>query len=426
VVVELRRGAGLPYTDDIGSDLDAHAPGFWRQLGTRFPGIRMRRLFTATPPERLREIAALAQGAPVVRTGVDLTRCFFVDARHATQADELAAFLRSRADLVALAYVDPPSADAGERRGDDRDGARDYRQAAPRGIDTAYAAGLPGGQGEGQHFVDVEAGWGPDREPLAGDSKPDARSHGEAVLRIVTAIAPRMASLNVASVWHSGPGRDRQFRQNALLAAIDALVQAGDGGRTTGVLLLEQVAHYDAVIPYRGTHVEVRWDLPLETAAVEAELIRMASALGITVVEAAGNGFSPGLGAERQGLDLDDYPLTHGMHALSEWDSGAILVAAANSADRSRLEASNFGSRVDGYAWGDGAFGQTSAAAAIVAGAALVVLGIAAAARPAKRSMTGREVRELLRATGTPAASPRERIGVMPDLRAAARRLIES
>jgi serine protease len=441
VVVELRRDVELPYTDDIGSDLDFHAPGFWRRLGERHPGIRMRRMFTTVAPERLLELVTLARGAPPSGDAtVDLTRCFFLDARDARQAAELAAVLERRTDLVALAYVDPPSADANARSGDECVAASDHLAAAPRGIDAAFAASLAGGRGEGQHFVDVEAGWHLDhaslrayglRAPLAGAIKRDARDHGTAVLGVVTGIVPHIASLHVASVWHTGPGRDRQFRQDALIAAIDLLCRLGSDGRASGVLLLEQVIHYDALVPHRGTQVERRWDLPLETAAVEFELIRLASALGITVVEAAGNGFSPGLGAARQGIDLDDYPRTRGMRASRDGDSGALLVAAASSDDRSRLPASNFGSRVDCYAWGDGvatagscAFGNTSAAAAIVAGAALAALGIAAAAQPARPALTGREVRTLLRTTGTRAASSRERIGVMPDLRAAAKRLI--
>jgi serine protease len=439
VVLELRRDIELPYSDDIGADLDRHAPGFWRQLGERFPGIRMRRMFTAVTPERLRELLALVpRAAPPDGVSVDLTRCFFLDARDARQAAELAVALERRTDLVALAYVDPPSADANARTAEECAAARDHLAPAPRGIDAVFASGVAGGRGEGQRFVDVEAGWHLDHEslrayglrgPLAGTIRSDARDHGTAVLGVVTGIAPRIASMHVASVWHSGPGRDRQFRQDALIAAIDLLCRLASGDRVTGVLLLEQVVHYDALVPYRGTQVEMRWDLPLETAAVEFELIRLASALGITVVQAAGNGFSPGLGAARRGIDLDDYPRTRGMRALSDGDSGAILVAAASSADRSRLPASNFGARADCYAWGDGvatvnscSFGNTSAAAAIVAGAALVLLGIAAA-RPARLALTGREVRALLRMTGTRPASSRERIGVMPDLRAAAKRL---
>lgn len=440
VVVELSRDVDLPYTDDIGSDLERHSPGFWRRLGERFPGIRMRRMFEAVTPERLQEVVTLAQRT-ARRTDLDLTRCFFIDTRDVRQAAELAAALGQRPDLVALAYVDPPSADAGAQAGDECAITRDHLLAAPRGIDATFAAGMAGGRGEGQHFVDVEAGWTLDhpglrayglRAPIAGAIKADARDHGTAVLGIVTGIAPHVASMHVASVWHTGPGRDRQFRQNALLAAIDVLCRLAGRGRPAGVLLLEQVIHYDVLVQHRGTPVEVRWDLPFETAAVEFQLIRLASNLGITVVEAAGNGFSPGLGAARQGIDLDDYPRVQGMRDVAEIDSGAILVAAADSADRSRLGASNFGSRVDCYAAGDGiatldscAFGNTSAAAAVVAGAALAVLGMAAA-RPARPEMTGREVRALLRATGTRAASARERIGVMPDLRAAAERLSES
>ena len=93
-------------------------------------------------------------------------------------------------------------------------------------------------------------------------------------------------------------------------------------------------------------------------------------------------------------------------------------------------------SRIDCYAWGENIdttttndygyesnteytthFGGTSGASAIVAGAALIVQGIAQFSLG--RRFSPRELRDLLKTNGTPSATPEtDRIGVMPDLRA--------
>jgi hypothetical protein len=113
-------------------------------------------------------------------------------------------------------------------------------------------------------------------------------------------------------------------------------------------------------------------------------------------------------------------------------DSEAIVVGAATPGKRhQRIEGSNFGRRVDCYAWGGGVattgrgpdvvvgnFNGTSAAAAIVAGAAVVVQGIAKAYRG--EPLKPETLRTLFRdpSLGTPSAHPdTDLIGVMPDLK---------
>ena len=121
-------------------------------------------------------------------------------------------------------------------------------------------------------------------------------------------------------------------------------------------------------------------------------------------------------------------------------DSGAIVVGAARAEVQDgrhrRVASSNYGSRVDCYAWGEavtapsstahapyattactGDFGETSAAAAIIAGVALIVQGVVAQAEPGRRVAPGR-LREILGdpALGTGCVIAQGRIGVMPDL----------
>ncbi|HMB52045.1 MAG TPA: hypothetical protein VKU40_01930, partial [Thermoanaerobaculia bacterium] len=89
---------------------------------------------------------------------------------------------------------------------------------------------------------------------------------------------------------------------------------------------------------------------PTEVDPLDFEAIRLASALGVHVVEAAGNG----------GHDLDAYvdpdtDRSFNRRASSFRDSGAIFVGAAYAAlPHDRVSFSNYGSRVDCFAWGTG------------------------------------------------------------------------
>jgi hypothetical protein len=150
--------------------------------------------------------------------------------------------------------------------------------------------------------------------------------------------------------------------------AIAAVIPADDSKLRPGdVLLLEAQTHLNE---------------PVEVDSQVYQYIYNATVRGIVVVEAAGNA----------GLDLDTYTyqalslLNRGSSQFRE--SGAIMVGAAHRSPHNRMPTSNHGNRIDCYAWGEsvystsgtggyGALSDTSAAAAIIAGAALSIQGIA-------------------------------------------------
>ena len=163
--------------------------------------------------------------------------------------------------------------------------------------------------------------------------------------------------------------------------------------------------------------LEAQTDLnePVEVDSLVYQYIYNATFRNITVVEAAGNA----------NIDLDAYKyqalslLNRGSSQFRE--SGAIMVAAATlSYPHYRKPASNFGSRIDCYAGGDSIYStsstggyktlsDTSSAAAIIAGAALSIQGIAQQFNKGtllNHRLSADDLRKFLRnpATGTPSA----------------------
>jgi subtilisin family serine protease len=294
-----------------------------------------------------------------------------------------------------------------------------FLDAAPIGVDARWAWTRPNGDGSGMHFIDLENSWNLDHEDLptsklifndndfifVGD-------HGTAVIGIVAGvdnkvgivgIAPNVKSVRLVSYWDD----DCPFQQNIYGALAAAIV----ADPPPHVLLIE--AQIGAP------------ELPVETDSGCFNLIRLAVANGIIVIEAAANGDQ----------DLDPH--------LGE-DSGAILVGAAESGtlhNRSiwgQGQGSNFGSRVTCYAWGDSivsagfgdlnsgsgnqaytkTFGGTSGASAIIAGCALLLQGLYVAAHGSP--MLPEQMRDLLSNPHTGTAQGTAvpgHIGVMPDLK---------
>jgi hypothetical protein len=417
-LLEVARGARL---DDLVRVMDELDMG---------PGTRLVR---AVPPRRVRELEAKAQQSnlPPLRSLLSYWR---LDMRGKVDRMEEALRILRSLPGVAAAYPEAEYGDPVNPADDTYNGQQGYLDPAPAGIDARWAWTQPNGAGAGVAVIDVERGWTLTHEDyaaksptlIAGDNRPGSADHGTAVLGELIAddntvgvvgIAPSAGPVNCSSYWDDVTGTSADI-SNAVVAAIDALA-AGD------VIIIE-VQTVDPNPP----------GAPAEYVDESFDAIRLASALGLIVFEAAGNG--------SQNLDT----ITNGglqilnPASASFRESGAIIVGAAESAaPHDRADFSSFGARVNCYAWGENVvscgygdldagggdgnleytdtFGGTSGATPIVTGAGLIVQAMHDSNTGTRLSPA--QMRLLLSdpATGTlQGPNVAGNIGVMPDLRA--------
>jgi serine protease len=388
-----------------------------------------RRLVRSISPADIRSLEqeAMTTDFPPLHS---LTTYWIVDCRGMTDPElrDLVDRL-NRLPEVDLAYLDGLATNPVQPTDDPWNFMQDYLDPAPCGVDARWAWTQAGGDGSGVGFVDLEQEWFVGHEDLVakaparicGDNRFSLSHdhHGTAVLGIVVGtdnktgvvgIATGVTSVRLASHYQDA-SKSNGHVADAIAAAVNVMA-AGD------ILLLEVQKSV----------------LPTETFDGDLDAIRVASARGIVVIEAAGD----------NGTNLDAWsdPVTGARLRRSDpsifVDSGAIVVGAGESANQHRrLTTSNYGSRVDCYAWGDcivsagfgdlagsphtdidlytNTFGQTSGAAAIVAGCALVVQAMYQ--HSAHTRLSPGQMRAILSMNGTPQDPGRAgNIGVMPDL----------
>lgn len=321
-----------------------------------------------------------------------------------------------------------------------------YLRPAPEGVD-AFAAWAVGADGRGQTLVDVERGWNPRHIDLAvhdirlafGEPLEQGEGHGTSVLGIAcaaehgpdfeppragcTGIAPRVARIELVAIDDEGTNL-----AEALQVALDR--PAGD------IVLIEVQSRLPS--PHQDLLA------PVEAHPVVYELVASAVRAGVVVIEVGGNGttgpddgggLTPALDMDRIVVASDDAPPAP-LFDRDYRDSGAIIVSAATDDPvPRRLAYAPRGRRIDLFARAErvfcphsvggektqyrGTFSGTSAAGAIVAGAALCLQSHAVALGA---TLDGWQMRELLAYGGTHAADG-EAIGVMPNLAAAIDRL---
>jgi hypothetical protein len=474
VVVKFHDTVSLPYEDGAEEHVERLKLGPWAELARQFQGIRLNRLFTVVSAERLKELVSRATDRDARYAPKNLLSYFSIMAPAGVDPAALADAVR-KWDTVETAYVDPLDESPGPvGTNPERPQQKHLKPPAvaappaPQGaIDAEFAwtLNIPGAGGKGQKVVDLERGAKHDQEdisthpidpPLFG-LNPDTplaagdRIHGARVLSVVAGLDNDKGGVGIAydvdevrytcQVTSAAQGAPVD-RFNAVLAAIEHFTQPGE--ETVGRVLLLEVQLWPANDLLSLTDVfGVVWDqMPMETAPADFEVIRLATALGIVVVEAAGNG----------GRDLDLFQeriagrfVLSRTHPADFKDSGAIMVggSTSNFPYRPTVQVqgvqvrTNFGSRIDCFAWAENVhtyhvnpftlqegyaatFGGSSAASAIVAGAALLVQGMAQAQLVPQRRLHPADMRQLLSDAGinTPSQNPPlDRIGVMPNLK---------
>jgi serine protease len=395
--------------------------------------------------ERLRLRAERKTGAE----HADLNLFYLVLLSEISTEESRATLLSLRSlPSVEVAYFRPIAFNAQDRpppTNVDIAAAQGYlRPAAMGGIDVDYARGLPGGRGEDVRIADIERGWDDTHEDLPdldfrlgiNGKDRDDRNHGTAVLgQIVaqdngfgaTGVAPN-ATIGWSSGWAREPGS-----AEVNYSVANAVLWAGLVLRAGDIVLIEQQLASQSAIPTCPAINPCgckQWGLDaVETSALEHAAIRSLTAVGIIVVEAAGNGQTM-------------------VRPASTEDSRAIIVGASNvNLDENGVVNTlapacftNYGPRVDVQAWGyhvgtlgygddptlrpdveqwyTRRFGGTSGASPIVVGAVALIQSTRSAMGLPRLDPIA--MRTLLVSTGTPqAAGSTPHIGPMPNLRAA-------
>lgn len=367
------------------------------------------------------------QAKELNRSARDLASYLRVEVRSEDAAERLLETLRGL-DVVEMAYPAPRPAPPPTTP--NFVGQQQHLTLAPDGLGISTSNGLNGGTGKSVRIADVEYSWNPAHEDLPSARVSGAairvgtpvdpfwdQDHGTAVLGVLGA---RKNSFGVVGESHQSRlhlvnaySSEYGWNVPAAINASMAVLRPGD------VILLEQQAYGP-----NGEYLPVEWVPSVYDAIVAA------TAAGIVVVEAAGNG-STDLGSGAYGS-----PFPQGRA-----DSGAIMVGAGSVAGcssglgaRARLEFSNFGPRVDvqgpgecvvttGYGglFSGGAnatytstFSGTSSASAVVAGA----VGILSSGYRAAVGLTATPqlLRSLLMTYSTPQLGVNQRVGPLPDV----------
>jgi len=348
---------------------------------------------------------------------------------------------------IEIAYLETEVIEASclDVSNNDYEGNQHVLDDAPQGIGARRAWCRANGTGQNVSVIDLEYNWILAHEDLPVFSILYGQNgtlsgavmgdHGAAVLSIIGAlnndrgvvgIAPNLTALNAVSHYDHATGTF--YHVADAIEAATSYLKAGD-------ILCIEVQRVHAATQY-----------PVEIDPVDRDAIRLACNQGIIVIEAAGNGNS-NLDdfldtTTKVSLDPDDGP----PHFI---DTGAVMVGASHYAvvpdpavfdGHTKYDSSNYGKRIDCYALGQsnytagfddlGAnqlgsatgytsnFRATSAATAIVTGAAALVQGWYRSAW-CKQPLRPSQMRAMLSnpVTGTKQALVNQKpIGVMPDL----------
>lgn len=400
------------------------------------PGATIRRA-VVTSDDALEDIRARLDGRGLrLPFDLDLYYSVLLEQPNASVVRALVSALAAN-PAVSTAYPQPipQDADIAPPTTIDLRGSQNYVDPAPMGIDVPFARRFRGGRGESTAIADVEVGTRWDHEDLPRPSfvlgLNIATEHGTAVAGVLWGLEDTIGVTGIAPASRAGSSSVIGATLTNLFydpaAAIFNAVRYLDSG---DVLLIEQHLPQIALGVACTCNVPQCGYVPIEFYPPEFAAIKVATLLGITVIEAGGNG----------SVNLD---------FLTEFssgrDSGAVIVGASDGLGAlTPVCFSNNGARVNVHSWGGSvstlgygdplrangddtrqwyttSFSGTSSAAPIVAGAAALIQGIRKA--EGLPALEPGDMRSLLMATGTPQTSGAN-IGPQPDLRAAIRTFI--
>lgn len=424
----------VDYLDAAENGFDAATRAAWDALTVQFPSLTLNRLLTSVP------LASINDMLDAVRTqGVEPPKVLNLFSVPCPEADVDAVV----AALLALPFIEfaqlrsePVPASLVHYGDDPRVAVAFHLDRVPNGVDAFYAWNVAGGDGRGIRFADVEHGWSLTHEDLADAHvvrvaavPPDiARfvDHGTAVLGIVLGSDNGLGSVGVAPRCQGfvAPARSPDGANNVP----DALMQAGFAVGSGGVVLVELAEQFTTVSEPA---------IPIEFNFAVQRVMRLLAVFGVTVIEPAGN----------NGIDLDAFPFFAHLQRGNPkfFDSFAVMVGASRPTTVTPAPGSTHGSRVDCFAPGNriqapsstvapadhgyqvGGFSGTSAAGAVIAGAAVALQGMALAntgnflgAQDMRRLLSDPTINVL--SEHSTAANPNaDGIGVLPDLHAIAR-----
>ncbi|MES1223379.1 MAG: peptidase S8, partial [Bacteroidota bacterium] len=296
------------------------------KISRLFSNVSIKRLFSSLSPEKITALITKACVSDSSYQPTDLFSYYRITAPGEINLHHLQKALL-KLEYVELAYIqgrtNNPSTDsqteiiASLQQG--------YLSAAPWGVNAKYAWEIKGGRGEGNvKFIDIEQGWNLvngsidiQTLPLTGINEGTFGYHGSSVLSII--------SMKENSEGYSGITTEAnsyvisQWRPDGLHNDADAILSAISYLNYGDILLLEAQSFYSG-------NENSLW--PVEIHDASFEVIRLATALGIIVIEAGGNG-----NQSDAGNDLDLFEL-NGKRVLNPAssdfkDSGSIIVAAA-------------------------------------------------------------------------------------------------
>nr|MBN2276983.1 S8 family serine peptidase [candidate division Zixibacteria bacterium] len=367
----------------------------------------------------------------------DFNLYYRIDISSPSEAEEIVNSL-NRLDIVEIAYAEPRAEVAEDIYPPTPDFVtfQDYRLAAPTGVDADYANTLTGGDGTGVKIMDIEISWNETHEDLEkalggtiGQGNSQSGDHGTAVL------GEMIAGDNGYGVTGICPGADIGMISVSTYGTDEAILMAADTLERGDLILIELHApgpRYD--FEYRPDQLGY---VCMEYWQSVFDAIQYAWAKGIIVIEAAGNG------AE----NFDDV-LYGSLFDTTYRNSHAIMAGAGAppsgnyGVDRSRLDFSNHGERVNLQGYGrevfttgygdyfDGSsddpdqyytsvFAGTSSASPIVTGTVACLQGYYMATYGVP--LTADQALQVLNATGSAQQGDTtgQHIGPRPDLAAA-------